>query len=100
VNNPAGVVVSLCPRSSCCTHDSVAALPQASDYVPGSGLCTNIVNNNTSVCKCWRYVPQLSVAVALPRAASMASAVGLQPKIPFVGVPIAVITGFLYIRNS
>jgi hypothetical protein len=38
-------------------------------------------------------VPQASVAVALPRAALIAAPDGLQPSVPFVGVPVAVIVG-------
>ena len=37
--------------------------------------------------------PQLSVAVAVPKAAFIVAALGLHPKAPFVGVPVAVITG-------
>src|SRR5947207_304960 len=37
--------------------------------------------------------PQLSVAVALPRAASLAAAVGLQPRVKVV--PVAVTTGLV-----
>lgn len=37
--------------------------------------------------------PQLSVAIAVPRAASICAAVGLQPNIPSDGVPVAVIIG-------
>ena len=37
--------------------------------------------------------PQLSVAVAEPREASICAVVGLQPRVPFAGVPVAVITG-------
>jgi len=38
-------------------------------------------------------VPQASVAVAAPSAASMAADVGLHPRAPLAGVPVAVITG-------
>jgi len=38
-------------------------------------------------------VPHASVAVALPNPASMAAEVGLQPKAPLTGVPVAVSTG-------
>ena len=38
-------------------------------------------------------MPQASVAVALPSAASIATEVGLQPSAPFAGVPVAVIAG-------
>src|SRR6266487_2492117 len=38
-------------------------------------------------------VPQLSVADAEPRAALIAAVVGLQPRAPFAGVPVAVIVG-------
>ena len=38
-------------------------------------------------------VPQASVAVALPNAASIAADVGLHPRAPFAGVPVAVIVG-------
>jgi len=38
-------------------------------------------------------VPHASVDVALPNAASMAAVVGLHPKAPLTGVPVAVITG-------
>jgi len=38
-------------------------------------------------------VPQASVADAVPRAASIAAVVGLQPRAPLVGVPVAVIVG-------
>ena len=38
-------------------------------------------------------IPHASVAVAPPSAASMAAEVGLHPKTPFTGVPVAVITG-------
>src|SRR5206468_3021616 len=37
--------------------------------------------------------PQLSVAAAVPSAASICAAVGLQPSAPSAGVPVAVITG-------
>jgi len=37
--------------------------------------------------------PQLSLAVAVPSAASIAAEVGLHPRAPFAGVPVAVITG-------
>ena len=40
--------------------------------------------------------PQLSVAVAVPKAASIVAGKGLQPGMaPFAGVPVAVITGAL-----
>ena len=38
-------------------------------------------------------MPQASVALAIPRAASIAAELGLHPKLPFAGVPVAVITG-------
>jgi len=38
-------------------------------------------------------VPHASVAVALPNAASIAAEVGLHPKAPLAGVPVAVIVG-------
>src|SRR6266496_2023741 len=38
-------------------------------------------------------VLQASVAIAEPRAASIAADVGLQPRLPFAGVPVAVIVG-------
>jgi hypothetical protein len=38
-------------------------------------------------------LPQASVAVAEPSAASIAAADGLQPRLPFAGVPVAVIVG-------
>jgi len=38
-------------------------------------------------------VLQASVAVAEPRAASIAADVGLQPRLPFAGVPVAIIVG-------
>jgi len=38
-------------------------------------------------------VLQPSVAFALPNAASMTAEVGLQPSIPFAGVPVAVMAG-------
>jgi len=38
-------------------------------------------------------VPQASVAVAVPSAASIAADVGLQPNAPFAGVPVVVIVG-------
>ena len=38
-------------------------------------------------------VPQASVAVALPKAASIAAVVGLHPSAPLAGVPVAVIVG-------
>ncbi len=38
-------------------------------------------------------MPQLSLAVAEPRAALIAAVVGLQPRAPFAGVPVAVIVG-------
>jgi len=37
--------------------------------------------------------PQGSVAVAVPRAASICAAVGLSPNTPFSGLPVATITG-------
>src|SRR5262245_34837984 len=37
--------------------------------------------------------PQLSVAVAVPSAASICAALGLHPSAPSAGVPVAVITG-------
>ena len=38
--------------------------------------------------------PQSSLAVAVPRAASIAAAVGLQPRLPLLAIePVAVITG-------
>lgn len=38
-------------------------------------------------------LPQASVAVALPNAASIAAGVGLQPRAPLAGVPVAVSVG-------
>jgi len=38
-------------------------------------------------------VPQASVAVAEPRAAFISAVVGLQPRTPLAGVPVAVIVG-------
>ena len=37
--------------------------------------------------------PHASVAVALPSAASIAAGVGLHPRAPLAGVPVAVIVG-------
>src|ERR1043166_2734723 len=77
----------------------VAALPQASVpfHVRVCERAQPVLLTVLSV-KFGAPTLQLSVALALPRAASISAAVGLQPKAPFPGVPVAVITGA--IRSS
>jgi len=92
---PAAVIVGAVKSSvHVAVRDVVAVLPQASVAVnvlvcerEHPLLCTPPVLEVTV------GVPQASVALAAPRAASIAAELGLQPKTPFVGVPVAVITG-------
>ena len=74
--------------------DAVALLPQASVAVNvlvcerrHPLLCIAPVDEVTVA------VPQASVAVAEPNAASIAAEVGLHPRAPLPGVPVAVIVG-------
>src|SRR6266446_6518030 len=72
---------------------SVAALPQASDTFH-LRVCERpqvLVFTTESVVAVGVPTPQLSVAVAVPRAASISVAVGLQPRAR--AVPLAEITG-------
>src|SRR5512140_2556457 len=72
----------------------VALLPQASTafqvlvWLRKQPLTTTVASVKVGVTD-----PQASVAVAVPRAASIIAAVGLHPRTPLVGVPVAVMTG-------
>src|SRR5439155_16221277 len=72
----------------------VAALPHASltDHVR---VCERLQPSSVTRPSTGPGVtsPQLSVAPAVPSAASICAAVGLQPSTPSAGVPVAVITG-------
>jgi hypothetical protein len=74
--------------------DAIAVLPQASLAAQvlvcereHPLLCMSPVDEVSDA------VPQASVAVAEPNAASIAAPEGLQPRLPFAGVPVAVIIG-------
>src|SRR6266496_1777637 len=69
--------VAVLPQASVAVHVLVCDLAQVPLTAPSTGVRVN--------------VPQASVAVALPRAASIAADVGLHPRVNVV--PVAVITG-------
>ena len=73
---------------------AVAALPQASVAFQVL-VCERLqpFDDTAPSVKVGVTRPQLSVAVAVPSAAFISAAVGLQPSTPLVGVPVAVITG-------
>jgi hypothetical protein len=72
----------------------VAALPQASVAFQVR-ICERLQPSVTTlpVEAVGVTVPQSSAAVAVPRAPSICAAVGLQPNIPLLGLPVAEITG-------
>jgi hypothetical protein len=69
--------VAVLPQASVAVHVLVCDLAQVPLTAPSTGVSVN--------------VPQASVAVALPRAASIAADDGLHPRVTVV--PVAVITG-------